>query len=29
MTTYDEAWVEAEEAKRAWLAEHGIDVEGI
>ena len=24
MTTYDEAWVKAEEAKRTWLAEHGM-----
>ncbi|SNX72359.1 glutamate synthase (NADPH) large subunit [Cereibacter ovatus] len=24
MTTYDEAWVKAEEAKRAWLAENGL-----
>ncbi|WP_096786923.1 glutamate synthase large subunit [Rhodobacter sp. CZR27] len=24
MTTYDEAWVKAEEAKRTWLAENGL-----
>ena len=24
MTIYDEAWVKAEETKRAWMAEHGL-----